>query len=436
MRSMKRVGIVLVGVGLLAGASVLDCVGDSPVTPPDGSVGEAGGACAARSVDDTTGVYVSINGTDSPTCGVRTAPCQTIQSGVDQAKLLGRSTVYIARGTYKETVTLAAGITLEGGWDTLSAQWVPICGSDEISAVKIQMPDSANTVVTASFTGAATLRLMSLLGKTTVAAGESIYGVRARDASITLESVVVTLGAAGAGTDGDAGAGGADGSTKCAQGDGGAGVAAGDGPGATAGSFTENGYQPSSGALGSSDGGTGSAGSCSTSTSCTTTCQPNVCTSGCVNPLGGCGGSPGSGGGGGSGGGSSIAVYGWNAKITLLGGSFTAGNGGNGGAGGAGGTGGAGGAGTAEQELCLSCINNGASCATVGDYTLATGIQGGVGGGGGHGGGGAGGYSYAVFNGGDAGTVALQNSPAFVHGTAGQGGPVNGASGQAADRGP
>ncbi len=448
MRSMARWGTVLVGAGLLGGGALLNCVGDSPVgpgldagtdvtTPADASGTDSGGGdaggCSARAVDDAKGIYVSINGADSPTCGARTAPCQTIQSGVNQAKLLGRSTVYIARGTFKESVTMAPGVTLEGGWDTLSAQWVPICGSDEISAVKIVMPDAESKVITADFKGATGLRLLSVLGKATVAPGESVYGVLAHDATVTLDSVVVNVGDAGAGSDADAGATGASGGVKCAESTGAAGKAAKDGTGAPAGTFGANGYVLSDGTAGASDGGTGTAGACNITPSCFTVC--NTCTKDCVKDLAGCGGGPGSGGGGGTGGGSSIAVYGWNATFTLVGGSYTAGNGGNGGNGGAGGPGGTGGAGSNEQELCLSsCDQNG--CASVGDQTLAAGNTGGAGGPGGAGGGGAGGFSYAVFNGGDAGAVTTQNAPTFVHGTAGTGGSLGGATGLAGDKGP
>ena len=103
--------------------------GQAPdVQSVDQSSGDASG-CAARTVDDATGVFVALYGADGPSCGTRAAPCLTVQEGVNQAQLLGRSTVYIARGTYTESVTVGSGITLEGAWDTVNSYWVPSAAS-------------------------------------------------------------------------------------------------------------------------------------------------------------------------------------------------------------------------------------------------------------------------------------------------------------------
>ena len=391
--------------------------------------------CSGRTVDDATGVFVTLYGADGPSCGTRAAPCLTVQEGINQAQLLGRSTVYVARGTYTESVTVGSGITIEGGWDTVNSTWVPICGVDELSAVALQMPAGAGVVVTASSgaTGVG-LHLLSVLATAQAAQpGQSLYGVLAQNAAVTLDSVVVTMGSGGEGAGGNVGGVGSTGATGCAAASGATGAVAGDAPQSAPGTFGASGYVASTGLAGASDGGTGTSGTCALSPSCVTVC--GTCQSICPNPTSGCGGGPGSGGSGGQGGGSSIAVYGWNAQLTIIGGSFTAGNGGNGGNGGDGGPGGAGGAGSTNQVGCLASCTD-AGCATVGDTTIAAAGNGGAGGAGGHGGGGAGGFSYAVYAGGDAGTLALESSPALSHGTAGQGGVVNGVAGQAANQGP
>lgn len=220
--------------GPLAAAAVITCVGDdgASTASPDASTSgaDAGGVelvvdsgidpatCAARSVDEANAIFVNINGADGPECGAASSPCQTVQAGVDQAKTLGRSIVYVARGTYKETIKLAAGLTLEGGWDTLTGKWIPACGNDTVAAVKLQMPDSAQSVVSADFTGAATLRYLSILGKANAAAGESVYGVFAKDAEIAFEAVSVSVGNAGAGLDGTGGSTGGNGGSNVRRG--------------------------------------------------------------------------------------------------------------------------------------------------------------------------------------------------------------------------
>ena len=395
-------------------------------------------ACAARKVNEASAVFVNINGTDSAQCGSAAEPCQTVQTGINQAKTLSKTIVYIARGTYKESVNLAAGLTLEGGWDTLAGKWIPACdNNDIIAAAKLQMPDASNTVVTADFTGTGTLRYLSILGKAAKpAAGESVYGVFAKGASLAFESISVSVGPAGTGADGNVGSTGGTGATKCATGAGGAGNAGGQGGAAQPGTFGPTGYVPGDGNTGLSNGTNGANGTCAAT--CpgneVTICMPNVAacgaSEGCPTPLAGCGGTPGGGGGGGLGGGSSIAVFGWDATFSVNGGAFLGGNAGAGGAGGGGGPGGTGGAGTTQQVLCASCIN-GNQCATVGNQTIATGGQGGKGGNGGQGGGGAGGSSYGIYAGGTAGKITVVNAPLYQNGTAGGGGAPNGPAGAA-----
>ena len=386
-------------------------------------------------MSDTAGVFVTLFGTDDSTCGERTAPCKTVQTGVNQAKLLGRTTVYIARGTYTESVTLAAGITLEGGWTRRTPPGSPRAGATRISAVTIVAPSTANTTISAP-TGAngAGLRLLTVQSKATANPGESLYGVFLDGVSFTLDTVVVTVANGGDGAGGAAGDAGAKGASTCDAGPGTAGAAAGPGAGAEAGAFAESGYVAASGGSGSSDGGSGVPGSCVIQNGCLTQCS--TCMAVCLHAIAGCGGSPGAGGAGGAGGGSSVAVFAWNATVTVLGGSFTAGSGGNGGNGGVGGSGGAGGSGGVSNEVCLSSCSAGGGCTSVDDMSPGIGDAGGAGGAGGQGGGGAGGDSYAFVVAGDAGALNMENQPSLQHGQAGTGGVVNGQPGQAGNRGP
>ncbi len=447
MKGNRPAPRVLALAGLALVSTALACanlLGFQDLSRPDGATDDAGGdasndasdaaTCAQRAVDDASGVFVTVNGGDTSTCGTRTEPCMTIQTGINQAKLLGRSIVYIARGTYVESLQLAAGVTLEGGWDTASTTWIPACDTTEVSAVKITMPPTANVVVTADFSGSAGLRLLSVLGKATAQPGESVYGIFATNATLTLDTISVSVGAGGDGAAGAQGDAGAQGGTDCDAGDAGAGPSPGNvGEGATSGSFGPNGWLPASGGPGAADGSVGAPGPCTINSSCITTCY--TCLSVCVNSLAGCGGNAGGGGAGGSGGGSSVAVYSWNAHVQVLGGSFAAGNGGAGGSGGAGGNGGTGGAGNVQNATCLDACSD-AGCATVGNASPQIGGTGGAGASGGHGGGGSGGNSIALYNGGNSGSVTLSGSPLLSFGTAGAGGVVNGASGTAAAQWP
>jgi hypothetical protein len=385
----------------------------------DGSTEEAGIPCADRTVNVNTGVFVAqTGGTDQPSCGSIASPCSTLQMGITQAQHSGATTVYVATGTYEESIAVPSGLTIVG-----TSGWTPVCGIAAVTAVSIEMPDGGGTVVTvAADAGSVTLRYLGILGNAQpAAAGQSLYGIFGPGAAFTLDTIAVTMGSGGAGATGNIGATDLSAPNGCPEGTGASGGAASNTPPpAPPGTFGPNGYVPGTGATGASDGGSGSAGGCSPPL-----IQFCSCGVSCALPLSGCGGFPGQGGIGGQGGGSSIGVYGWNSAVTIVGGTYLAGNGGNGGNGGDGGPGGAGGGESAE-----SC-----TCTGFGPQQYIGG-PGGAGGPGGRGGGGAGGFSYAIFLGGDAGTLTLLSAPTLGHGEAGAGGSFNGTPGQAGDEGP
>jgi hypothetical protein len=430
-----------------AGADASDAAAD----------GDAASGCAAGTTDDVAGVYVSAGtGDDSPGCGTRSNPCKTIQQGISVAQQAsGKTTVYVARGAYVESLTLAAGLTVEGGWDVSGQTWSPICDSTTSSAVAIQAVTNVN--VTASYSGSATLRNVTLTSKASVGAGETLYGVFATGSatSLTLAQVVVDVGAGGAGTSGVLGALGADATDAgCAPGTGAGGDAGALGTGGVAGAFSSSGYAGGDG-TGGGNGGTGhngtaaGNGACATcdvfTGSCPSTCGFGTAQICATNGKAGCAGSGGGGGAKGTAGGASVAVFVWDAHVTVLGGSFTTSNGGNGGSGGVGGDGGVGSAGVkgtsatcATQLSNPACLSNICTGNFVAGYTLdggTAGGSGGSGGAGGQGGGGSGGVSFVVVHGGDGG-VTLNNGPVLAHGDGGTGGVVGGANGSAADQWP
>lgn len=75
--------------------------------------------------DMTKALYVSPNGNGSNP-GTREAPLLTIQSAIDAAAAAGDGTdVYVAQGTYPESLTLASEVSVYGGFDPVSWEFDP-----------------------------------------------------------------------------------------------------------------------------------------------------------------------------------------------------------------------------------------------------------------------------------------------------------------------
>jgi hypothetical protein len=394
----------------------------------------AGGAgpesCEARSASDRDAVFVDqISGSDSADCGAIAQPCATVQQGIVRAAGI-KPNVYVAAGTYVESVELIRGIRVEGAWEIVEGSWRPLCGAGADTAVTVQAPpDQDKTVVASDLEGSATLAQLAVLSKATADWGESLYGVFAvgESTKLTLDHVEVAVAAAGDGQQPPTPVDRLDGSPDgCSPGNGTNGPAqTGHGSGASRGTFTEDGYHPGNGLDGpaGNPGQNGAApdrggecytecGQCPSASSSTCAALSNACG---TDGKAGCAGGAGAGGGGGRGGGSSIALYVWDASVEVIGGSLEAGDAGHGSEGGDPGAGGLGVPGvpgvdatcnggcsiSSRLEGCYTVF----SCATAGTGIGRGGPRGGTGGdgsSGGRGGGGAGGFSYAVYASGDA----------------------------------
>src|SRR5258706_11387860 len=86
---------------------------------------------------------VDAGGSDPSWCGSRSVPCKTIQPAVTRARTIGRPRVYVASGIYEETITLSAGVRIEGAWGAIGESWTPICGDTASDAVVVQAPSTA-----------------------------------------------------------------------------------------------------------------------------------------------------------------------------------------------------------------------------------------------------------------------------------------------------
>jgi hypothetical protein len=415
--------------------------------------------CADRTADDTSGIFVEGGvGADTGTCGDRQTPCRTIASGIAQARTFRKSVVYVARGLYVETIALAPGIRVEGGWAVLGTKWSPLCSDASTGSndgATIQAPNTSNiTVMADALGGEAALARITIKSKDAANPSQSLYGVFARgaDTRLLLDNVQIIIARAGdgtAGTDGTAGAdGAAAGCTSSSDGSNGETDGAA-GTGAAAGTFGSGGYVSSDGTAGS-DGKAGHNGAPSPAGECLNCYDCLICDGDCQQApcLGslngtvscgsagkaGCSGTEGKAGNGSHGGGSSVGLYTWNSAVSIVGGVVQAGDGGRGPAGGLGGRAGQGAAGftgTAGSDCTLSCPFD---CNIVyGHGSGGTGGKGGNGTKGGQGGGGAGGFSFALFKGGTGQVVTT--GTVLVHGAAGAS-LGNGAAGQAGDIGP
>jgi hypothetical protein len=399
------------------------------------------GACVA--VDPSQGVFAAPGGATSGGCGAQNAPCGTIAAAMAAATAAGKSLVYLASGTYVESVPSSGTTTLQGGWTYLGGgAWQPVC-TNASSAAVIQGVNDAAVYVTG---GTLTLQTLTLRSKSATSAGESVYGLFSTGGSATLQDVVISVAAGGNGTAGAAGMAGAGGGASCMTGSGMAGGPGSDGAGAVAGTWSVGGYSPNPGVtaqygFAGQNGPAGTPGKCvtvqdkcvaDTNLGCTTAQVMSCGKAGGV----GCGGYSGSPGTGGTGGGSSVGVFAWNGEVAFYSGGISTGNGGTGGTGGTGGPGGHGSVGAkgADDLLVVSgCMSH---CVLVGgteeectcpggqavvEGTGGAGSVGGAGGAGGMGGGGAGGDSWCYVQGGG-GQISMAAGVTCTPGSGGLGG--------------
>ncbi len=423
--------------------------------------------------DGDNALWVSPAGSDSNP-GTRAEPLATIQAAIDAADNGGQGAdVYVAAGTYAESLTLRSRVSVYGGFD-------PTTWARDINAYR-PVVDGDTVAVHGVVSNALTVEGLAVVAADATGVGASSIAVFLDNSvDVNLRNNLFTAGAGTAGARGSSGArgnpgaggkgganptslcvpgspGGAGGSSYVAGGKGGAGglyggfdgakgagVAPGGGGGggstynnggggksATAagahgtdgaagsafGTLSADGYLPSSGGNGVDNakpgsGGGGGGGGGGTATSC-----------GPGGGGGGGGGQQGKPGTAGTGGGASIGILLFGTTVAqITGDTITTSSGGAGGAGGVGGAGGSGaGGGSGGSKACEAPF----SYPCTG--TAGKGGSGSNGGRGGHGGGGGGGPSIGVVE--DAGATVTLDGNTFMLGTPGVGGASSGNAG-------
>ena len=425
----------------------------------DGIVGNIAGAIF---VDTVSGADTNDGSIDHPK--------KTIQSGINAASnATPIKDVYVSKGTYGETVVMADGVSVFGGYDA-AAKWARALAN--VSAI---VSPTAIGVTAQGLTKATEMQLLSITsadasGIALNGSGHSSYGVRVVSSTggVTIRACTITAGAGARGAgglrNGGVGTAGSQGGTASGTSHGGQGASACSAPGgngadgvngSTPGTQGGSGTQVAGGGAAGPGGSGGGAGGCGGLSSSDGQPAPALQSGGSsgnpgsngnpgpnlgsldssgnyIAPSGGDGlteGTPGGGGGGGgSGGGSS---HGTNFICTDCSGvsSGAGGGGGGGGCGGHVGQGGPGGGGSfAIVVLGSTLITDGNKMSTARGGDGAAGGNGGPGGSGGPGGPGAGGdtnSTHCSTRSGGAGATGAPGGPGGTGGGAagGTGGP-------------
>jgi hypothetical protein len=174
--------------------------------------GVADNGCEFRPETET--VYVSTfanGGRDVAGCGAYTAPCASIQGGIDLARTTaGKTRVRVSTGLYRENITLANGISVLGGHSNLN--WVrnadvfgtSIRGADTAAA----LGGSADRIVVSAdgITSVTEFSGFIVSGINAGASGNSVgVLIRNSNSNLRIQNNEIAAGAGGSGTTGTAG---------------------------------------------------------------------------------------------------------------------------------------------------------------------------------------------------------------------------------------
>lgn len=163
---------------------------------------------------DTDGIYVMTatdGGSFAGDCGIDPfTACATVTLGLDRAKALGRSTVHVANGVYYESLLLAEGVSLLGGYDPV------VWTRDAALALTIIREDGSGlhrkTISAIDVNASTLIDGFIIFGGHATAPGKNSYAVWLLDSpGVTLANNQIHAGDGADGSDGTHGSDGLDG---------------------------------------------------------------------------------------------------------------------------------------------------------------------------------------------------------------------------------
>ncbi|MGH7293640.1 MAG: hypothetical protein ACRELB_01845, partial [Polyangiaceae bacterium] len=170
------------------------------------AVADAGSTCDPLAAPDPlTGVFVSASGGDDATGdGSIASPFATIGKGITRAAASGTPNVYVAPGTYTESLDIppsAAGIFVQGGWSVAAGNtWSTDCVAGAPGRTVVQGGPTAVTAIGIPVaSGLSSLTIETPADVSTASPGESLIGVLVSGSNVSFSLVDVHVVAGNAG---------------------------------------------------------------------------------------------------------------------------------------------------------------------------------------------------------------------------------------------
>ncbi len=181
---------------------------------PDGTcsaINDCDQNCDGIDGDYDRGIFVSATGAANAQ-GTPYDPVRTIAEGLNKATPGARDHLYIAAGTYNESVTLRAGVSIFGGYSN-DGKWTRDLALHKTTITSSTGGSSIRVISADGITTRTVVDGIEVLGGTNANPGGSSYAVWVKDSTEALEFVRVTAigGNGGAGANGSNGAKGNDG---------------------------------------------------------------------------------------------------------------------------------------------------------------------------------------------------------------------------------
>ncbi len=144
------------------------------------------------------GIYVATTGDDAYD-GTRARPLRTISAAIIAALAAG-SDVYVSAGIYNESVILANGVSLFGGFDP--SLWVRDSFKSSVTPSYTTTIQGGTIAVDGNSVKDAVIDGFTITSASAVATGEGSYGVRLINSTIDIKNCIITAGNGAAGDNG------------------------------------------------------------------------------------------------------------------------------------------------------------------------------------------------------------------------------------------